>query len=401
LRVFGAGFFFIKGREKQIWFLIFGLAFALSTQTYSPYRLTIPMFTVFLLLWSRQLNPLTLIKKPLLFISLCIIAASAILSLFLTISRGNEDRFLTINIFRNQELRSLISTKVRMDHELDTLSLSISNQLHRPQTELAGVLAENYFRNFLPSFLFIHGDGEPRHNPAGIGEFFWVDFFFLIAGVVYLYSFDKRLFALFSGWALISPIPTSLIGEPHALRSSLLFAPIMILTGAGLWKLWEMRYRAAAPIIFTLLISTFFLEFIFFADGFYFLAPKKNSRFWSYTAKKASILASEKRQDYDFVILSNDIDNMEFAYPVYTKIDPKLVIEQNRNPAKIDEYSFFKYGNVYIGSVPHTRTMQFIKSLPGSVLYIGSDKEQSYLENYEVKRGFDNSPELIITTKNK
>ncbi len=89
---------------------------------------------------------------------------------------------------------------------------------------------------------------------------------------------------------------------------------------------------------------------------------------------------------------------MEFAYPVYAKLDPNLVIEQNKTQTKIGEFSFFRYGNVYIGSLPNTRVMQFLKDLPGSVLYIGAGKEQAFLENYTIVRGFDSLPDLAITS---
>ena len=109
----------------------------------------------------------------------------------------------------------------------------------------------------------------------------------------------------------------------------------------------------------------------------------------------------KNRDKFDYVILSNDIDNMEFAYPTYARIEPKEVIAQNQNPQKIGEYKFFKYGNIYIGSLPNTRVMEFIKNLPDRVLYIGSAKEEQFLENYNIIRGFDTQPDLIITSKSQ
>ncbi|MDP3758752.1 MAG: hypothetical protein Q8Q86_03460, partial [Candidatus Daviesbacteria bacterium] len=143
----------------------------------------------------------------------------------------------------------------------------------------------------------------------------------------------------------------------------------------------------------------FLIQFFYFFDRFYFVAPQKNARFWSYPAKEAVSLVLKNQQKFDYIILSNDIDNMEFAYPAYAKLDPILVIRQNQNPARLGEFKFFKYGNVYIGSLPNTRVKQFIKDLPGSVLYIGSDKEQQFLENYSLIRGFDSLPDLVITAK--
>ncbi|MCR4305986.1 MAG: hypothetical protein NUV73_02805, partial [Candidatus Daviesbacteria bacterium] len=216
-------------------------------------------------------------------------------------------------------------------------------------------------------------------------------------GIVYLFRSDKKLLALLAGWILISPTATSLVGGPHALRSSLLLPPLLILVGIGLWRL--LSFKRKPSLVILLMGGLFLIQFILFIDRFYFVAPQKHARFWSYQAKEAVALALKNQAKFDYIILSNDIDNMEFAYPTYTKTDPNLVIKQNQNPAKIGEFKFFQYGNVYIGSLPNTRAMQFIRDLPGSALYIGSDKEQQFLENYKIIRGFDQLPDLVVTAK--
>lgn len=396
------GFYaFLKGLKQKYWFLVFGLSFGLASQTYSTYRLTIPLLATLLLVWKvlRSFHSLRMTSRIVLFFSLFIIIASTILSVYLTISRGREDRFDIINIFKDPDLRSSVSQKVKISRLIDSLSPTISHAIHTPQAELGGILTENYFQNFLPNFLFIHGDGQVRHNPAEMGEFFWIDVFLLIIGVIYLYKSNKKLLFLLTLWILIAPIPTSLVGGPHALRSSLLLPPLLILVGIGLWKLWYQRKKTFATAVFSGLFLIFFIQFIYFFDRFYFVAPQKNARAFSYPAKEAFVLAAKNRQQFDFVILSNDIDNMEFAYPTYAKLDPNLVIKQNRSPARIGEYKFFKYDNVYIGSLPNTRVKQFIQDIPGSVLYIGAAKEQPYLENYKTIRGFDEQPDLIVTAK--
>lgn len=396
------GFYsFLKGLKQKYWFIAFGLALGLAMHTYSTYKLIIPLFVVILILWAGKKSLFENFRKPVFVLSLLIIFTSALLGVYLTISRGKEDRFDIINIFNDPSLRYTISQKVKAERLLDSLSPTISNKLHNSQIEMVGILAENYVKNFFPSFLFLHGDGQVRHNPAEIGEFYWIDALFLILGIVYLYGANKKMLLLLSGWILIAPVATSLVGGPHALRSSFLLMPLSIFAGTGLWKLWTIRKQSFTPLIFTILIIIFLVQFVVFIDRFYFVAPRKHERFWSYPAKEAYMLASENRQKFDSIILSNDIDNMEFAYPVYAKMDPNLVIKQNQNPTKIGEFKFFKYDNVYIGSLPNSRVKQFIKDLPGSVLYIGAEKEQSFLENYKIIRGFDNQPDLIVVPKLK
>lgn len=405
------GFYcFLQGFGNKFYFLIFGVSFALASQTYSTYRLTVPLFTILLFLiyfpksdmGTRFYTLKNSLKRSFLLFCLTLIAASTILSIYLTVSRGNQDRFGIINIFGDQVLRSSVSQKVKSDRSFDDLPPSFSRVLHTPHIELAGILAENYFSNFFPGFLFVHGDGQTRHNPAEMGELYWIDAILLIIGIIYLYRSDKRLLMLLLGWILIAPIPTSLVGSSHALRSSFLLPPLIIITGIGLWRLISIKDKSLKKfrfLLFASLAMLFLVQFIYFVDRFYFIAPKKSARFWSYPAKVASEVALKNRQKFDFIILSNDIDNMEFAYPVYAKLDPTLVMRQNKNPFLIGEFKFFKYENIYIGSLPNTRVMQFIKDLPGSVLYIGAGKEEPFLENYRIIRGFDTLPDLVITTK--
>lgn len=394
------GFYsFIRGLKQTYWFIPFGLAFGLAIHTYSTYRLIIPLFTVILLFWIGKKILFENLKKPFFIFSLMIIFALALLGVYSTFSRGSQDRFGIINIFSDQSLRSAISQKVNTDRLVDSLPPVISNKLHNSQIEMAGTLAKNYLENFLPDFLFFHGDGQVRHNPAEMGGFYWIDALLLLLGIIYLYGANKKLLILLSGWILIAPLATSLVGGAHALRSSFLLVPLLILTGLGLWKLCNVRRKPFAKIISIILGLAFLLQFIFFADMFYFVAPKKDGRFWSYPAKEASMLAIKNMQKFNTIILSNDIDNMEFAYPTYAKLDPNLVIKQNLTPAKIGDFKFFQYGNIYIGSIPNSIVMKFIKELPGSVLYIGSEKEQPFLENYTLIRGFDNQPDLVIVSK--
>lgn len=387
LTLFGIYAFFRGGK----WLIPAGVSLALASQTYGTYRFTVPLLTILLLFWSKKD-----LKKPLLITCVLLVALSACLSVYLTVSRGKEDRFDIINIFKDPNLRSQISQKVKSERSLDNLSPGFNHLIHTPQIELTGVLAENYISNFMPDFLFLHGDAQVRHNPAETGEFFWIDAVLIIVGIIYLFGKNKKLLLFLIVWILIAPTATSLVGKAHALRSSLLLPPVLILSGLGLSRLLEKRKY---PLAVTFLSVLFAIQFFYFIDRFYFVAPKKDAKFWSYPAKEAFNLARKNKSKFDFVILSNNIDNMEFAYPVYQKMEPKEVITQNQNPAKIGEYRFFKYGNVYIGSLPDTRIMGFIKNLPGSVFYIGSSQDEKFLENYNIIRAFDGTVDLTVVAK--
>lgn len=396
------GFYcFLLGLRRRIFLIFFAIFFGLAIHTYSTYKLIIPLFTFILLIWSRKFLDKKVFKRHFLVLPLLLIVIAVIMGVYVTISRGSQDRFDIINIFKDPALRSSISQKVNNELLLDSLSPSIATKLHTPHLELTAVLVENYLQNLLPDFLFLHGDRQVRHNPAEMGGLFWIDLILLIAGIIYLSKTKQSILILLAAWILLAPIATSLVGGPHALRSSFLLPPLLILVGIGCWRLWSLRHKPPYTLVCLLLIIIFLFQFGLFIDRFYFVAPQKNSGAWSYPAKKAVMVALKNYHKFDYIILSNDIDNMEFAYPVYAKLDPKSVINQNTKPAKIGEFSFFKYGKVYIGSLPNTRVSQFIKDLPGSVLYVGAAKEQSYLENYKVLRDFSKEPELIVSSKSQ
>ena len=82
------------------------------------------------------------------------------------------------------------------------------------------------------------------------------------------------------------------------------------------------------------------LQLVGILISLYTYVPYKFGSFWSEEAKNISQFAM--RQDKTkSIILSNGIDNLEYAYPVYAKVDPHLVIAQYGKWPKV-------YGNVTI-----------------------------------------------------
>jgi len=136
-------------------------------------------------------------------------------------------------------------------------------------------------------------------------------------------------------------------------------------------------------IILAVLFFVFIIQFAFFIQKLYFLAPSEYSNFWSYSAKVASGLAMQGQSKYKYIFLSDAIDSIEFAYPVYSKVDPAQVILQNKDNIKIGNYKFKKFDNVYIGHIPKGDINQFVENLDGTVLFIGNPDLKDAIRNYE------------------
>ena len=73
----------------------------------------------------------------------------------------------------------------------------------------------------------------------------------------------------------------------------------------------------------------------------YFYAPAKFAKFWASDAYYVSKIVNLVKGSYEKVVVSKRIDNIEYAYPVYSEVDPYNVINQYNSKDKV-------YGNVVI-----------------------------------------------------
>jgi hypothetical protein len=129
------------------------------------------------------------------------------------------------------------------------------------------------------------------------------------------------------------PLATMLVGDAHGLRSDLMLPPLILISSFAISKL--------SRNLSIISIGLILVQLIFILNAVYFLAPAKFATFWSAEAKNTSLWAIKNENNGKKVVLTTKIDNIEYAYPVYAKIDPNLVIAQYGKYPKV-------YGNVII-----------------------------------------------------
>ncbi len=154
----------------------------------------------------------------------------------------------------------------------------------------------------------------------------------VIVGVVADHAQSPELASVVT--PLIAPLATMLLGQTHALRNNLMLPPLILISAFAISNLSKI-----SSLIFTLAMG---IQFIFILLTVYFFAPNKFGSFWSLDAKNASLAAIGQDKSKN-VVLSTKIDNIEYAYPVYAKVDPHLVISQYGKFPKV-------YGNVIINN---------------------------------------------------
>ncbi|MDP3758222.1 MAG: hypothetical protein Q8Q86_00730, partial [Candidatus Daviesbacteria bacterium] len=318
-----------------------------------------------------------------------------ILSLSQTFLSGSETRFSDINIFFQGKLRNSIEQKINFERQISLLPKNFVRYFHNKPVEYSKVLIENYLQNFSIDFLFLHGDRNPRHNMGTMGGLYAVEIILLIMGILTFWEKRRKTILFLLLWIIIIPVPTAIVDLPHALRSSFMLPPLILFSALGL--LAVINYKNKIFLYAVLII--FGIQFVFFVQKLYFLAPNEYSNFWSYPAKMAFDIAISEKGKYDYIILSDRINDIEFAYPVYSKADPKEVIAQNKKRLNLINYPVKKFDNVYIGFIAERDLLKFISNLPGSVLYLGMASEGEYLSDYEVIKSLNKEAVLVLKRK--
>lgn len=392
---------FLKGKTKHWLFVLSALSFGLAIHTYPTYKLTVPLLVIFLILYQKAYLLLTNKK---IYIAACIFSMIMIGAISIVFTQallfGSEGRILNINVFNQEKLREDITQKINYDLTLEQTSPNIFKKfLHNKPLEYGFVIGENYLQSFSLNFLFLHGDTNPRHNPATMGELYLVELITILLGLFYLLKTKNNNLKLIITWLAIAPLPAAIISEPHALRNTLMLPPLLLLSATGFIFIWDSLKNGRLKFLSLLIFLFVLLQFVFFIDRYFFISPYAFSRYWSYPAKMASDIVMENRNNYKYLILSDSLDNIEFAYPVYAKIDPRLVIAQNYQRTDLKQYKFKSFENVYIGNIPDGEIEKFINDLPGTVLYIGTNEEKNFLTAFEVINGLDGLSAFILKKK--
>ena len=370
--------FFLLAKENPKYYLGTSLAWGLSIHTYPTYKLILFLLLPVIFWYNRVAIKSLFDKKDRVFKMMALIIASAaiLLSAQQTLFGNSEQRFTNINIFADKDLSTQIIQKINFERSIDSIGSKLSVFFHNRPVEYLVSLRNAYFDNLSFNFLFISGDGNPLHNMTGIGELYLVESVLVFIGIIGLWNKNKRLFIFIISWILFAPIAAALLITPHALRDSFMLPPLALLSALGFTLILSEKNRFVRIAALGLIGAVWLMQFVFLLDKLYFLSPVKYNEFWSYPARAAVTMANNDASQYDYVFLSDRIDNVQFAFPVYNKIDPAAVIAENKSPYKFGDYEFRKYGNVYIVNVPDTRVSGFINSIDGSVVYIGSPLEK-------------------------
>lgn len=388
---------YIKNRP---WLLVASAVFfILAINTYPTYKLTLPLIILSALYFLRhEIWKLVRDKKLIVVIAVLLIFSALTISLYQTFYAGSESRFSSINIFSDSDIKKAMDEKISYERGMLSDQPKVVNIFHSRYIEYFNLYIQNYFQTLSPDFIFVNGDRNPRHNMSLSGGFYLVEIVLIGLGLGYLFRRKHPWLMFLILWIIIAPIPTALLRETHALRSLILLPPLLVLSSVGLSVIFNLnkRYRYVSLTVVGLLFA---VQFLIIAEKLYISSPLQFGRFWSASGNMVAQKALEAKSRYDYVIISVRIPDIEYSYPILAQVEPKLIIEQNKNRFNLNGYDVKKFDNVYIGYIPDNQENQLIQNLAGSVIYYGITTEMPYLPGYKTVMGPDNKVQYVWAEK--
>lgn len=384
---------YVQGLQKSWWWVISALVFGASFNTYSTYKLFVPLTVGLLVLitgWRTVVNRKVFQGWRLL--------AGLVGLIWLTIFvfqavNGSEGRLGQLSIFNNPQNEHQIVSQVNQDRSLVNLPLGLAEIFHNKVWGYGQLFSQVYFSLFSPNFLLFEGDRSPRHNMFISGPILWVELGLLLIGLVYFWNRQRNWGLFWGGLLLLSPIPSALTGEVHYLRSSLMILPLTFLIAAGVIYLVDRARQSNSWLLISAgIVVVGAIQLISLLEGLYLIYPQRMEAFWSVPAKQISQQILDLHQNYEMVLVADKIDNIEFAYPVYAQVQPRTVIEARNQPTLVNNIPFKKIDNVYIGPINKEQVVELLNQIPGKVLIVAPGSYIDLLPGGTVYYSKNNQP---------
>lgn len=158
----------------------------------------------------------------------------------------------------------------------------------------AEITFNQYLLHLDPQYLFLTGGVNKKFSTQAVGEFYLIDAPFIFIGFVGLLwgiifrSAKRKAFLILLGWAILAPIPASLVAEaPHPARALFMMGSWHIITAYGLYLITKvykkLPYRVIMSGLFLVILSVFLYNYLV---DYYKNYAEKYSIDWQYGMKQ-------------------------------------------------------------------------------------------------------------------
>ena len=315
----GLALFYLGLRKKNFLFPLSFVFFGLSFFSYHSAKVVVPLVVLTACLFNLK----EIFKEKVLLVS------AVLVSLFFGILVISEPRILGF---------------ARMNQ----------TKFSEEQIQKAGgkfnLIFANYKKHFNYLYLFEKGDQGPRASVKVVGQFYKIDFYLSILGLLFLIIKKKWQFlALLLVWLLAAPIPSSVSTiETSSIRGIFMVAPVIMLSAFGLASLSELFKRKFLKITVVLIALVFLSrEAINYLKYYSTVYPVKEAIEWQYGMKQIVEYGSNNPNIYKMYV--DNIRQQPYIYFLYYQKVPlpellKAVKYDNSNSKSFNTVlSFDKY----------------------------------------------------------
>ncbi|NMC36433.1 hypothetical protein GYA49_05315 [Candidatus Beckwithbacteria bacterium] len=184
-------------------------------------------------------------------------------------SRIGEVSFLSPEIYQKAQESVYQERSLALPSQLNTL---FSNKA----TYYLKDSIIKYLNAFSPSLLFLTGEnsGIGAYTNWHHGLFYYIDFVFLVLGLLTLYHKHKKSGIFLFALALISPLPTAVSNNNlYTLRSALLFPILTVFIAYGILFFIQSAKNKLKPVLIVGLTLIYLLSFINFYHIYFIAYP--------------------------------------------------------------------------------------------------------------------------------
>jgi hypothetical protein len=353
-----AGFKFLKLKSKQQFLYLFlaSLLLVLAAYSYHSARLVAPLLGLGLVLTKiTTLKPTSYLKKHYLSLLFIFVFSLALISPLVKTIRDPKlsQRFKETSLFSQI---SVIKKSNQLKHAAD--HSFISKLIYHRYVLFTREVVSNIFDHFSLDYLYVSGDGNPRHSVQYFGLFYHFELIFLFMGLYWLIRYFKPEHGYLFFWILIGLIPPSLTKTtPHALRTLLIMPAMLLVHILGLRLLVLLVSRSLSNIkrlvnrncdlkyLVLSLIGLFYLaEFAWFWNFSQKIYPQKYSQHWQAGYKQLIAKVDQLQAQYpDYrLLISRSEGRPAMYYWFYQQTDPSLV-QKLDDEVKQDQSEYLEF----------------------------------------------------------
>ncbi|OGD83120.1 hypothetical protein A2165_01935 [Candidatus Curtissbacteria bacterium RBG_13_40_7] len=327
--VLGIWLFLKFAKDNPLWILPSALSLLAGMYTFTGQRLFVPFILIVLAIQFRKR-----IFQHLNFVAVTAVIAGFLfwpLLVFTTQTIEGRLRFDEVTIFKDlQPINESIKYR-----ESDNFSWW-ADLVHNRRLFYGYQYLIHYFDAFNPNFLFTRGDVNPRLSIGEVGELYYLDLLFILAGIYFLFAAKLKYRFLIIAWLIVSPLGPAMAREtPHALRMIHILPTFQILSAIGLYHLYQIVRYKKLFITFTFLLLTF--NFLYYLHMYWVHWPLNYSGAWQYGYKQAVERIKPLYDQADQVVVTKSLGRPYIYFLLYMRFDP----QDYRESAQIIKDRFF------------------------------------------------------------